>query len=125
MENAFVLLAHNDQEYLNQIKVKILEQESIRAVDIDQVPAVYGFTPCHLSMYSLRLPHLQSRYQHAVVFKCASASTLIADIMAGVSDVVCRQGQPRHCLRDSRAQPQNFERAKCRQKRIESAPIAE
>ena len=92
-KNAFILLAHKNQDYLNQIKSEIMKKEHIYAVDIEDLTAVYAFVPCHLSMYSLRRPNLRVIYPHAVLFRCAKASTLIADIMTEVADVVCKNGE--------------------------------
>lgn len=89
-KQAFILLAHKHKEYLAQIKAEIMKREHILAIDLENFTPVYFFIPCHLSMYSVRLPQMHPVYPYAVLFKCPNASTLIADIMEEVSDIIAR-----------------------------------
>ncbi|HPY73817.1 MAG: PTS sugar transporter subunit IIA [Planctomycetes bacterium] len=87
-KQAFILLAHKQKEYLAQIKDEIMKREQILAVDLEDFNPIYFFIPCHISMYSIRLPQIHPVYPYAVLFKCPNAATLIADIMEEVSDII-------------------------------------
>ena len=106
VEDAYILIAHKDNDYLEDIRAKIMEREGISSIDLDQLPVVYSFIPSHLTIYSFTLPDLRASYPHAVLIKCPKASTVIADLMEEVSDIVCKVRNegivciiPEHCVK--------------------------
>lgn len=92
-ENAFVLLAHKDQNYLEKIKKKLKKQDGVVAIDIEDQTAIQAFTTGKLSMYSMRLPSLRPLYPYAVLFRCPNATTLIGDIMDELADIFTKSSE--------------------------------
>ncbi len=90
IENAYILIAHDDEEYLKEIQSKIMEREGIVAIYLENSPAVHSFVPGYLSMYSYILPYLSPLCAHAILIKCTNAATVIADLMAEITDVVSK-----------------------------------
>lgn len=105
IENAYIIIAHDDSEYLKEIQAKIMEREGIVAIAFDRKPAAHSFVPGYLSMYSYVLPYMSPSYSNAILIKCKNAHTVIADLLEQISDVVSKirkEGMvcviPEHCI---------------------------
>ena len=86
-KKTYVILGHNDLDYLEEIRKHILQREGIVSVDLGRLPAVYSFQPLRPSTFSIQVPVLTPMCDHALVLVCDDAVTLIGDIMAAVEGI--------------------------------------
>lgn len=84
----YVVIGHNDLEYLDLIKQRILQREGIVSAEVGRLPAVYAVAPQRGTMFSVRPPSLSPMCQHAVVVLCEDAVTVIGDILDAAGDLI-------------------------------------
>jgi len=84
----YVVIGHNDLEYLDVIKERIMKREGIVSAEVARLPAVYSIKPQHGTMFSVRPPSLSPMCDHAVVFLCEDAVTVIGDILDAAGDLI-------------------------------------
>ena len=83
----FMVIAHDEKEYLDEIKHHLLTGEGLFSVTTEREPAVYSFSPQKSSMFSMRGASLEPLCSHALVIQCDDAVTVKGDILAAASEV--------------------------------------